>query len=188
MPTSNDIANQALQLIGDNMPIVTGEDPTWDSSPAGVALQKLYSACVQAVGRQFQWDMARNTVQLVLTGNVAPFPWSFEYAYPPNGIEVWQLLPNQIPDINNPLPYDWQIANGIVAGAQGRVVWSNLANAFCTYNNNPNENTWDSLFRETVVRLLSSELAMAVAGKPDIQQSNIEASMAFEKIGEGREW
>jgi hypothetical protein len=185
--TSNDIANQAIQLIGDNQPLVTGFAPTFDSSTAGIALSKIYPAVVQTVGRQFAWDMARSTVALTLSGNTAPFPWSLEYLYPTNGIEVWQLHPNTLGDVNNPLPYNWSVANTVVGGQQQRVIWTNLANAWATYNNNPNENTWDSLFREAVVRLLASELAMAVAGKPDAAQSYLESGGAFESIGETRE-
>jgi hypothetical protein len=185
--TSNDIANQAIQLIGDNQPLVTGQAPSFDSSTAGIALSKLYVPCVQTVARQFAWDMARNTIALTLSGNTPPFPWTFEYLYPTNGIEVWQVHPNNLGDVNNPLPLNWSIANAVVGGQQQRVVWSNLASAYATYNNNPNENTWDSLFREAVVRLLASELSMAVAGKPDAAQSYLESGGAFETIGEARE-
>jgi hypothetical protein len=139
------------------------------------------------VGRQFAWDMARNTVALTLSGNPAPFPWSFEYLYPTNGIEVWQIHPNVVADANNPLPQSWNIGNAVVAGQQQRVVWANLAAAYCTYNNNPNENTWDSLFREAVVRLLASELSMALAGKPDAAEGYLQSGAAFETIGEARE-
>lgn len=185
--TSNEIANQAIQLIGDNQPLVTGFAPNFDSSAAGVALSKLYIPVVQTVGRQFAWDMARSTVALSLSGNIAPFPWSFEYLYPPNGIEVWQLHPGNLGDVNNPLPENWSIGNAIITGQQQRVVWTNLANAFATYNNSPNENTWDSLFREAVVRLLASELSTALAGKPDFAQMYLESGSAFETVGEGRE-
>ncbi len=185
--TSTDIANQAIQLIGDNQPEVTGFAPSFDDSTAGIALSKLYGPCVATVARQFSWDMARKTVQLLLSGNAAPFPWSFEYVYPSNGVDVWQVLPRTIADLNNPLPLNWVIANAVISGQQQRVIWTDLADAFVTYNNNPNENTWDSLFREAVVRLLSSELAMALAGKPDIQQSNLESGAAFESLGERRQ-
>ncbi len=185
--TSNDIANQAIQLIGDNQPLVTGVAPNFDTSTAGIALSKLYAPCIQTVGRQFAWDMARRTIALTLSGNTAPFPWSFEYLYPTNGIEVWQLQPAVIGDANNPLPLNWNVANAVVAAQQQRVIWCNLASAMATYNNNPNENTWDALFREAVVRLLASQLAMAVAGKPDAAQSYLESGAAFENIGEARE-
>ena len=184
---SNQIANQAIALIGDNQPAVTGQAPNFDSSTAGIALRRLYGPCIATVGRQFAWDMARNTVALTLSGNTPPWPWSFEYLYPPNGIELWQIHPNNLGDVNNPLPYNWNVANAVVAGQQQRVIWSNLADAYATYNNNPNENTWDALFREAVVRLLASELAMAVAGKPDIAEALLQSGAAFGNIGETRE-
>jgi hypothetical protein len=185
--TSNDVANQAIALIGNNQPAVTGQAPNFDNSTAGKALANLYGPVVATVGRQFAWDMARKTIGLTLSGNPAPFPWSFEYLYPPNGIEVWQVHPDAVADVNNPLPINWNVGNSVVSGQQQRVVWTNVASAFSTYNNNPNENTWDSLFRETVVRLLASELAMAIAGKPDAMESYLQSGGSFENIGEARE-
>lgn len=172
-------------LMGDNQAPVTGFAPNFDTSAAGKALAKLYAPCVQTVGRQFQWDMARSTVSLSATGSPPSYAWQFEYFYPTNGIEVWQVMPQTF-DPNNPLPSRWTIGNAILSGQQQRVVRTNFANAVCVYNNSPNENTWDSLFREAVVRLLASELALAIAGKPDVAQALVETGSAFETIAEGR--
>lgn len=186
--TSNTIANQALQMLGDNAGgPVSGQNPTFDTSTAGIALQNLYGPCVQTVGRQHGWDMARNTVTLTLSGNAAPFPWAYEYKYPTNGIQVWQVMPAGVVDANNPLPTNWIVANAIVAGQQQRVIQTTLVNALAVYNNNPNENTWDALFREAVVRLLVSELSIALFGKPDAAQGYLESGGAFESIGEARD-
>jgi hypothetical protein len=73
-----------------------------------------------------------------------------------------------------------------VGGVQTKVVVCDIANAVGIYNNNPAESLWDPLFREGVVRLLASELAMAIAGRPDTAQSLIESGAAFESLGEGR--
>lgn len=186
MTTSNDIANQAIQLIGDNMPPVSGFAPTFDSSPAGVALAQLYGPAVATVAREWGWDFARNSVALAATGNAAPLGWLFEYAYPTNGIELWQLVPPVLTDANNPQPINWDVGNNIVAGNQKKVIWTNLAGALAIYNNNPSEATWDPLFREAVVRLLASELAMAIPGKPDTAGMLLESGAAFESLGEGR--
>lgn len=184
--TSTDVANQAIMLVGNNTPPVTGVAPSFDDSAAGIALSKLYVPCVQTVGRQFEWDMARNNIALTTSGNVAPIGWLYEYLYPSNGIEVWQLLPATITDANNPLPLNWSVGNTLVTGTQTKVIWSNTQNARAIYNNNPNENTWDALFREAVVRHLASELAMAILGRPDTAQSYLQSGVAFEKIGETR--
>jgi hypothetical protein len=185
--TSNDIANQAIQNMGGNQPAVTGQAPTFDNSAAGIALQRLYVPTVQTVGKQFGWDFARNAVDLTLTGNSPPMAdYQFEYLYPTNGIEVWQLMPETIADINNPLPINWTVANNLVGEIQTKVIWSNLANAQAVYNNAPAEETWDALFREAVVRLLTSVLAMAIAGKPDVAEAYLSSGAAFESIGETR--
>lgn len=187
--TSNDIANQAIELLGDDQPFVTGQAPTFDNSAAGKALQKLYAPCVATVQRQFGWDASRNAVALALTGNTPPMPgWQFEYAYPGNGIEVWQLVPAAaaITDPNNPLPVNWDVGNNVVTGTQTKVIWSNQQAAQAIYNNNPTEAVWDALFREEVARLLASELAMALAGKPDTSQNLLETAGTFGSLGESR--
>jgi len=185
--TSTDIVNQALQLIGDNIPPVAGAAPDFDDSAAGKAASYLYDACVQTVARQWRWDMARNTVALTLSGNAAPVPWTYEYLYPPNGVEVWQLMPASIDDPNNPAPFNFVVANAVVNGQQQRVIHADLADAVAVYNNSPNENTWDSMFREAVVRLLASELSMALFGRPDTEQALLQSGAAFETIGEGKQ-
>jgi uncharacterized protein YraI len=185
--SSNDIANQAIQLIGDNQPPISGVAPNFDSSPAGLACSKLYSGCVATVARQFGWDFSRNTANLAASGGAAPFPWSVEYSYPANGVQVLQLQPTTIADANNPLPVNWVVANNTVAGNQVKVIHANSAGLQAVYTNAPTEATWDPLFRESVVRLLASELAMALFGRPDTAQALIESGQAFESIGETRD-
>jgi len=187
MTTSNDIANQAIQLIGDNQPAVTGFAPSFDSSAAGQALQKLYAPCVATVMRQFGYDRARAQIALALTGNAAPYPFAFEYAYPAGCVQIWQLMPPSLPDINNPLPQNWSVGNNVVAGVQQPVIWANLASATAWFNNNPAESTWDSLMREAIVRLLASELSLALEGKPDLSQSFLEQGGAFQGLSETRD-
>lgn len=183
--TAADIVNQALQLIGNNQPAVTGNAPSFDDSPNGKAAAKLYTPAVQTVGRQFGWDFARFTVALTPTGNT-PLEWAHEYLYPSGAVQVWQLIPATI-DANNPLPVNWIVANSIVAAVQKKVIQTDLVSAVAVYNNNPTEDTWDPLFREAVVRLLASEFGMATAGRPETSQSNLESGAAFEKLGEGRD-
>ena len=188
--TSNDIANQALQMIGGNAPSVSGQAPTWDNSPAGLALQKLYGPCIATVLRQFGYDFARAVVALSLSGNAAPLGYSYEYNYPTvrgyRAPQVLQVLP-QSPDPNNPLPVEWTVGNTLVNNAQVVVIWTNIQNAGAAYCNSPAESTWDPLFREATVRLLASELANALPGRPDTAQALQEGAVAFQQISEGRD-
>jgi hypothetical protein len=189
--TSSDVVNQAVQLIGNNQPLVTGVAPTFDSSVAGKAAAQLYNLSVRAVGRQFGWDFSRNNFPLIATGNTPPMGFAYEYSYPSFtgiiAVEMYQLLPPfPLSDPNNPAPIDWTVGNAVVSGTQSKVIWTNLQNAIAIVNNNPSENLWDPLFQQAVVRLLASAMAMSIAGKPDIAAAMLESGSAFESIGETR--
>lgn len=185
---SNFVANEAIQLVGNNVPSVQGQSPTFDNSVPGRALQFLYPSVVRTVGREFGWDFARNLFALVLTGNVAPLGFAFEYAYPPMSVEVWQVQPAAAAiDPNNPLPVNWDVGNALVNGVQTKVIWTSQAGALAAINNNPAESTWDPGFQEAVVRLLASELSMALFARPDSAESYLQSGAAFETIAEGRD-
>lgn len=190
---SNDIANQAIMMMGDNQPPVTGTAPNFDSSPAGIVLQKIYVPCIQAVQRQFSWDASRRFFPLMHTNNAAPFPYnySYEYIYPTIGLEIWQVQPQVLTDPNDPLPYNWTVGNTIVdqngvGPAQAKVIWTSVVDAYATYNNQPTEAVWDALFRETAVRLLASELAMAIAGRPETEQLLAQSSAMADQVARTR--
>lgn len=185
--TSNDILNRAILLIGDNQESVSGQYPNFDQSAAGQAANELYGSVVQTVARRFGWDFSRNVAALTLTGNAAPLGWSYEYAYPTNGIQVNQLAPQAISDANDPLPQNWTTGYTTVAAVLTKVIWSNLQNAQAIITGQPPEALWDALFTEEVQRLLASELAMALEGKPDTSELALETSETFGQIGQTRE-
>lgn len=187
MPTDLDIVNQSVYMIGNDIPPVTGVSPTFDDSVAGKAARLLYPLTVRAVGRQFGWDFGRAVVTLALSGNPAPLGYSYEYIYPGNGVQIWQLMPTIFTDLNNPIPVNWTVGNALVNNVQTKVIWSSLQNAQAAYNNNPTVDTWDPIFQQAVVRLLASAMAMAVAGKPDVAAGMLESGGAFEAIGESRQ-
>jgi hypothetical protein len=185
--TSNQIANQALQLSGNNQPIVTGNAPNFDSSPAGITLSYLYPWAVRTIGRQFNWDFSRSTATLSASGNTPPIPWTYEYIYPPNAVQVWQLLAAaSLTNVNNPLPVNWVVANNLVSAVQTKVIQTNLASALAVYDNLPAEGTWDPGFQEAVVRLLASELAMGLDGRPETAQNYYESSAQISGFMQGR--
>ena len=179
------VVNQAIFLFGDDQPAVTGVYPTFDNSAAGKAAQNLYGPCVRTVARQFGWDFARNVVALQPTGNTPPSGWTFEYVYPTLGVEVLQIEPPTLADPNNPLPVNWSVGTTAVATVPTKVIWANLAGALAVFTNAQlnNPETWDPLFREAVVRLLGSELAVAVAGKQDTGRDLLEQSGGFGQAG-----
>lgn len=185
MTASSDVVNEALMLTGDNVTPVSGGVPDFDDSAAGRAAKYLYTPTVQAVGRRFGWDFSRNVATLALSGGTPPAPWSFEYAYPSAGIEIRQIMPAS-GDPNNPLPINWEIGNATIAGTPTKVIWCNIASAKARISNNPSETLWDPLFRDAVVRLLASALAMATAGRPETARDLIESYGMVEQLGETR--
>jgi hypothetical protein len=186
--TSTDIVNQAINMMGGNTQPITGVSPNFDSSAAGQAAASLYIPCVKTVARQFSWDFSHyGPTALIPTGNPASILWAYEYYYPADCVQVRQVMPNALTDIFNPLPILWEISNNVMAGLTIKTIQTNFANAQVTYSNYPPENTWDSLFREAVVRLLSSELAVALAGRPDTARDNLSSGAEFIQIGESRD-
>lgn len=186
MTAPSDLVNRALLYIGDNQPPVTGSLPNFDNSTAGIAAGVLYTPCVQTVARMFGYDFSRRQAVLVLSGNPSPVEWGFEYLYPANGIEVRQILPPSIPRPNNPVPIRWTVGNMNVTGAPTKIIWTNQASAIASFTNQPPEGLWDAGFTEAVVRLLASELAMALSGKPETSKIMLESGQMFEQDAETR--
>ena len=184
--TSTQVANEAIQLMGDNTPLVTGVAPNFDTSPAGIAMAQIYAPTVAAVMRQFQWDQSRKVAALTLTGNSAPFPWEYEYYYPSDAVEVWQVAPASLSDSYDPLPVNWSVGNDVVSGSQVKCVFANISGAQAIYNNNPTESTWDPSFTEAVVRMLASKLAMAIGGRSDTADSLMQSGAQAEQVAETR--
>ncbi len=204
MTISADIVNRSIMLIGDNQPLITGSgnypNPTFDSSPAGVAASQLYVDAINTMAREHGYDAFRKTAALVLTGTVAPFPWSFAYQYPIDCVELNQIIPGSVLpapgnlapawtlDNNDPRPTRWNVANLVLTqtGLIAKVILSNDAGALAVYSSMPNENLWDAGFTHVVVRFLASELAMAIAGRPETSQGQLAATGQFSGVAQSR--
>jgi hypothetical protein len=185
-PTAS-VVNEALQQMGGNQPKVTGAAPTFDGSTGGVAAQYLYAPCVAFVARQWEWDFARAYVDLVASGNTPPDGWAFEYIYPTAAVQIWQVKPQTLADPNDPLPTTWVRGNALVSAVQTSVIWTDVANAQAVFNNNPAPTVWDPGFREAVVRLLASEFAIALGGRPDTSQVLLQSSGMMGEIAKARD-
>ncbi len=185
--TSTSVVNEALAAIGYDGAPVTGAAPNFDSSIPGIIAAEVYSPCVEAVARAHQWSFARTTAALSATGNAAPFPWSYEYAFPAYCVDVWQLSPSSITDRFNPTPVTWARGISVVSGVQSSVIWTNLASARAVFNGNPHESAWDSIFHQSVVNYLAHRFAIANLGKPDLMAAYLEEWGQTMQLGIGRD-
>ena len=179
MATDVDVVNEALAQVGFDGAPVTGSAPSFDTSIQGKIAARIYVPTVQAVARQYEWDFSRQVAALSLSGNTAPFPWSYEYVYPALAVQLWQVAPPSLADPYDPRPVDFVVGNAQVSSVSTKVIWSNQASALAIYNGLPPVSVWDAGFRAAVVRLLASGFAMGGSGKPDTSQSQLEAFGQF---------
>lgn len=185
--TDIDIVNQAAQLIGDNQSVVTGVAPTFDDSSIGVAASLLYYPTVDEVIREQAWDCARSyPTALSLSGNTVTFPWTKEYIYPTNAVQILQLFPASETDTNDPLPYSWNVGIATVSGLPTKVIWTNLANAYGIWTIRPLPKLWDAIFTQAVISRLAAKLAQATQGRPDTARGQLEWSVRQAQVGATR--
>lgn len=182
------VVNEALQMMGgNNQKLVTGSAPTFDSTAQGIAASYLYDPCVKFVGREWEWDFARAYMDLEESGNTPPDGWGFEYLYPTAAVQIWQVKPPTLTDPNDPLPTTWDRGNAQVGGVQKAVIWTDIEDAVAVFNNNPTPLVWDPGFRQAVVRLLSSEFAIALGGRPDTSKVLLDSAGMMAELAKARD-
>jgi hypothetical protein len=185
--TAADIVNRALQEIAAQA-TVTGVNPTFDGSAAGNAAGILYNGVVATILREQDWEFARREgIGLTLTGNPPLAGWGFEYAYPSDCIRLLQVMPSTFTP-NDPQPVRWSVGEDVVSGSPAKVILTDQASAGATYiSNTMPETLWDSIFTEAVVRMLASELAMALGGRPDFSEKMLQISGGLVQSGGGKD-
>ena len=185
--SSTDIVNEALALIGDDGPAVTGVWPNFDGATNGDIAATTYGSAVAAAMRAHNYDFTRLVVALALSGNPGELGFAYEYLYPASLIQLWQITPSfPLADPNDPLPSHGTVGLNQVASAQTKVIWSDVWNANVVGATAPAESLWDASFRAAAVRLLAAEFAMAGAGKPDVAQAYLESVSAFDALADRR--
>lgn len=184
--TPASVVNQALAQIAAQY-TVSGTLPDFDGSAAGLAAGILYAPTVALLLRQSDYEFSRADVALTVTGLAAPYPWSNAYLYPSDCIKIRSVKPLTW-DQNDPHPTRWTEMEQTIADVQTRIIACDVAGAVLTYTTaNVTEAEWDSIFQESFVRLLGSELAMSLGGRPDFSQKMLETSGGLVGIGSGKD-
>lgn len=183
--TSTSLVNQALQQIAAQA-TVTGINPAFDGSAAGNAAGILYTPAVQLLLRQADYEFSRTEIPLQLVSAIVQ-PWTYVYAYPVDCLRIRSILPPTW-DPNDPQPVLWSESDVAIGTVQTRVIGCNVLNASLTYStSNVTEAEFDSVFQETLVRLLASELVMALGGRPDFSTKMLEQAGGLVGQGAGRD-
>jgi hypothetical protein len=183
--TDVDIVNRSLQMIGSQSQITSFTD----GSPEAASASIVYESQVETLLRTYTWDFARKEASLSLTGNAAPYPWSEEFAYPNDAIEVRTLYPSPSTIATyDPLPFRW--AEG-TNSAPVRVLWTNLqvpVTCVYTWNLLGQESLWDTSFVEAAICKIASVFAMSIASRPDLHKSLLEEAQQWIGEGTGRDY
>lgn len=184
--TPASVANQALAQIAAQYTL-SGTLPDFDGSAAALAAGLLYQPTVALLLRQSDYEFSRADVALTVTGIAAPYPWTNAYLYPSDCLRIRQVRPTTW-DQNDPHPTRWTEMEQTIADVQTRIIACDVAGAVLTYTtSNVTEAEWDSIFQETAVRLLASELAMALGGRPDFSEKMLGVSGGLVSIGAGKD-
>ncbi len=184
--TPASIVNQSLAQISAQY-TVTGTLPDFDGSAAGIAAGTLYAPTLALLLRQQDYECARNDVVLTAAGIAAPYPWSNVYLYPLDCLKIRSVKPATW-NANDPQAVRWTEMEATISSVQTRVIACNIAGAVLTYTtSNITENELDGILQETFVRTLASELAMALAGRPDFSEKILQVAGGLVGIGAGRD-
>lgn len=175
--TDTDICNRALAEAIARYTL-TGTPPGFDASAAAVACGLLYQPAWQMLLREQDTEFSRFRVNLTPDG-VPPYPWSNAYLYPADCLRIRSVTPATW-DANDPQPVTWSEQNQLIAGTPTRIILTNVPSAVLIYTtSNAPPAIWDSNFQEAVVRFLASQLALAVAGRPDLSRTLLGQSGAI---------
>lgn len=166
--TSTSICNRAIaQAVGQYT--LTGFPPDFDNSTAANACNLLYAPCWQMLLRDQDTEFSRLTAALT-AGGTPSNQWSNAYLYPLDCLKIRTVQPATWISYD-PQPVRWSEQNQIIATVATRVILCNVQNAKLVYTtSNITEAVWDFSFQEAVVRLLASELSLAIAGRPDLSR------------------
>lgn len=176
-----DVVNVALSKIG----IRDRIGNIYEGSAAAKAALDVYSQTRDEALRSFDWGFAEKIAAGTLTGNVAPFPWTYEYTYPTDCVKIRNLFgATYIADPNDPRPTLWTIG-GIAAA---KVIWAKIPTCTLVYTSQvTNPTLWEPLFVEAFSDALGKRiapvLASADAAKMVGEQEKTDDALAMGTVG-----
>lgn len=185
MTTATDVCNRALaEAIAQYT--LSGTNPAFDASAAAKACGLLYDPAWQMLLREQDTEFSRFTGTLV-AGGIATYPWSNAYLYPSDCLKIRTVVPATW-DPNDPQAIRWSEQNQIISTVPTRIILTNVPSAKLVYTtSNVTPDVWDFSFQEAVVRFLASQLALAVAGRPDLSRALLGQSGGILQSGEAKD-
>lgn len=160
MASDVDIANMALGHLGTRATISS----MTENSTEAREINRWYAQVRESLLRQLDWNFARVTATLALTGT-APTRWSYSYAYPSDCLKFWRL------DLGDGLYYPTEPRAKFEIGSDGtdRYVWCNIDQAVGVYTQRvTNPALFDPEFTTAFAVSLAAMVAYAITNKQDL--------------------
>lgn len=137
-------------------------------SAAATAARAVYDPARRAVLRDFRWNFALRVESLARLSTTPP-DYAYAYALPSGCLKALRLRrPGNTDDSSDTAPLQYVI--------RGKTLFTDVEDAVLEYTfNEEDTDQFDSLFEEALTYKLASELAMPLAGKPDLMNAYMNA-------------
>ena len=220
MTADVDIANIALDNIGARFSITSLQPPL--PPPNAIVVARQYQIRIDALHRSAHWNFARKQIQGAVlkaaqgtpenpngtTLPIPPYPWQYEYQYPPDCLLARFLICNQpLTGSGNPFPagvqstplwpfgnpgYKFVVANDTdAAGNQIKVILTDLEFAAIVYTCRvTNVDLWDAHFQNAAIATLGAWLVNPLARNSQVLKEQIEIATSVvqsARISDGNE-
>lgn len=170
MATNVTVTNQALAEIGTESQISSLADTSQEARYANLLYVPLRDFLLRTNDFQFSRVAAG-----VVSNSATVTPWSHAYDYPVDCVRVHGLVPAS-PNTFDPTPIEF----GILGIPSTRIIVTNVVATTIIYTSNAAvEDDWDSMFMESMVRLLGSALSFALKNTIEASREKMQEAITF---------
>lgn len=182
MPSTIQIWNRALGLIGTQTQVATENEDSTEAHNCGI----YYEGVRQAILRAHTWNFARKQVALTELGNsdddTSLQPWFFKYAYPSDCQRFRYIMPTVVPAaIPETLwtaqpPIRFAVSSDDDSGGNPRtVILTNQEDATGVYTRDLSLlDLWDSLALDALATALAAKLCIPLTGDRALAKSMVD--------------
>lgn len=177
MATSLDLCKEALAWTGTRSTITSLSDGSTEANYCTL----LYNPLRDFLLREGDYDFSLKRV-VPTAAAVSAIPWTAAYVYPTDALRIRACLPTNYVALD-PRPIEWNIYNV----SNVRYIVSKQAIGVLLYTFAPVEDMFDPIFRESLVRLLSSALSFALTNRIEASDKSLKEALTFAGIADLRD-
>jgi hypothetical protein len=175
--TSLDLCKEALAWTGTRSTLSSLSDGSAEANYCNL----LYTPLRDFLLREGDYDFSLKRVIPTVAAVAAP-PWSVSYNYPADALRIRGVIPSSY-ILLDPKPIAWNLLNV----SNVRYIVSNESLSALLYTFAPIEDVFDSIFRESFVKLLSSALSFALTNRIEASDKSLKEALSFAGIANLRD-